>query len=265
VSGMSAVDASRPGRPGGRPLRGRVLWSRRARAGIPGRLRRTDPTVPRSGRALPRPGRIACRGCLPWTRGVSGRPGGRPLRGRVPRWRPAGRRAPFLEAAELCLGRGRFACRRRRRVEASASRPTGRSAASKKGPEGAPTLGSHRSSKRPSSASAGGGSRVGDVAVWRRARFRPTGRSAASRNGSRSRHARAPFPAAFAESDPHRSSKRPSSASAGGGSRVGDVCRRREAFPADREVGRFEELGRVACRRRRRGREALPAAGASPN
>jgi hypothetical protein len=128
------VEASRSGRPGGRPLRGgvpggRCAWARSRRA--PGAWR----PFPAGCRDGPAPFLEAAELCLgrggpvqvtwPTCEPLSGRPGGRPLRGGVPGGRRAGARswrapgawrpfpagcrdgpAPFLEAAELCLGRG---------------------------------------------------------------------------------------------------------------------------------------------------------------
>jgi hypothetical protein len=218
----------------------------------------------------------------------AGRPGGRPLRGRVRPGappvaiphplrsgrapaRPDGWRDPDLPRLSRLSGRPRprLGSCRTRGTAPPRRRPTGRSAASRKGPTRRtarrdPPLRSGRAPARPdgwrdpdlprlSRLSGRPRPRLGSCRTRGTTppRRRPTGRSAASRKGPTRRTARR---------DPPPSSKRPSSCSAGRLARsrsaalvppqwstqapprqLPDARNGTAPAPADREVGRFEE------------------------
>jgi hypothetical protein len=208
---------SRPGRPGGRPLRGRAVdgrqWAARCarhpastrtslRHGVPGT--RLDAHLSRSGRA-------------------PARPGGTP-----------GESAPQTWSEERGARRTTDRAAHRRDRDALASRPTGRSAASRKGRGRAAVggtvcqasrLDAHLSPARCARHPASTRTSLDAVCQASRldAHLSRSGRAPARPGG----HARRSAPQTWSEEDDGSGSAPPRS--------------RRSRVPADREVGRFEE------------------------
>jgi hypothetical protein len=135
------VPPSRPGRPGGRPLRGWGLVAARPARSRP-RFSSKRPSSCSAGNGTSRRHRTSHATPPIATRSRPGRPGGRPLRGKgLVAARPARSRPRFSSKRPSSCSAGNGSNRRHRTSHATladrhatASRPTGRSAASRKGP-----------------------------------------------------------------------------------------------------------------------------------